>query len=148
MESDKKKLKREYRENPRPMGVFLIRNTVNDMVFVGAGLDLPGKINRHRFQLTMGNHPNRRLQADWNKHGSQSFTFEIFDQLSPQEDSQRDPREDIALLEQLCLEQLQPFGERCYNEPALTREDRLKRIAARRRADSDETGDERTDEDR
>lgn len=136
-ESDKKQLKREYRESQRPMGVFLIRNTVNDKVFVVVGQDLPGNINRHRFQLKMGVHPNRRLQTEWNEFGGESFTFEIFDQLTPREDSNYDYREDLMLLEQLCLEQLQPFGVRGYNEPKLSREDKLRRIAARRRADSE-----------
>ncbi|HEV7843177.1 MAG TPA: GIY-YIG nuclease family protein [Pyrinomonadaceae bacterium] len=132
MEKDKKRLKQEYRQTPRPMGVFLIRNNVNDKVFVGVSLDLPGIINRHRFQLTMGKHPNKRLQADWNEFGSESFAFEIFDQLSPRAEPEFDYRGELSYLEELWLEKLQPYDERGYNEPKLSREEKLRRMAAKR----------------
>jgi hypothetical protein len=113
------------------MGVFLIRNMVNEKVFVGVGLDLLGIINSHKFQLKMGVHRNKRLQSDWNKLGGESFAFEILDQLEPREDAGDDGRQDLAFLEELWLEKLQPFGERGYNKQKLTREERLRRIAAK-----------------
>jgi hypothetical protein len=132
MLKDKKRLKQEYKQNPRPMGVFLIRNMVNEKVFVGVSLDLAGIINRHKFQLTMGGHPNTRLQGEWNEYGSESFAFEILDQLNPQDKPDVDYREDLAFLEDLWLEKLQPYDERGYNERKLGREERLRRIAAKR----------------
>ena len=136
MDKSKKQLKQEYKQNHRPMGVFLIRNLVNDRVFVGVSLDLPGIINRHKFQLTMGKHPNARLQTDWNEHGSEKFSFEIFDELSPREDAQFNYREELEFLENLWLEKLQPYDERGYNERKLSREERLRRIAANRSSES------------
>jgi hypothetical protein len=135
MEQDKKRLKKEYRENPRPMGVFLIRNMVNDKVFVGVSSDLPGIINRHKFDLMRGGHRIKQLQAEWNEHGSENFTFEIFDQLTPRSDPNFNYREELAFLEDLWLEKLQPYGERGYNEPKLSREEKLRRIAANNRSD-------------
>jgi hypothetical protein len=132
MEKNNKRLKQEYKQNPRPMGVFLIRNMVNEKVFVGVGLDLQGIINRYRFQLTMGSHPNSRLQTDWNEYGSESFAFEIMDQLYPQDDPQSNYREDLSALEDLWLEKLQPYDDRGYNERKLSREEKLRRIAANR----------------
>ena len=128
---DKKQLKREYQQTPRPMGVFVIRNNLNDKVFVGSSLNLPGIINRHRFALERGLHANRRLQADWNEFGSDNFAFEIVDELSPGTDPQADHRKELAFLEDLWLERLQPYGERGYNEPKISREERLRRIAAK-----------------
>ncbi|HEV7857173.1 MAG TPA: GIY-YIG nuclease family protein [Pyrinomonadaceae bacterium] len=132
MDKDKKKLKQEYRQNPRPMGVFLIRNMVNEKVFVGVSLDLAGIINRHKFQLAMGNHTNTRLQLEWNEFGGESFAFEILDQLNPQDDPQFDYRKDLACLEDLWLEKLQPYDDRGYNTRKLSREEKLRRIAAHR----------------
>jgi hypothetical protein len=132
MLKDKKRLKQEYKQNPRPMGVFLIRNMVNEKVFIGVSLDLPGIINRHKFQLTMGNHPNTRLQSEWNEFGSESFAFEILDRLNPQDDPHFDYREDLAFLEDLWLEKLQPYDDLGYNERKLSREEKLRRIAANR----------------
>ena len=113
------------------MGVFSIRNMVSEKVFVGVGLDLMGIINSHKFQLKMGVHQNRRLQSDWNEFGSESFSFEILDQLEPREDASDDGRTDLAFLEELWLEKLLPFGSRGYNRRKLTREEKLRRIAAR-----------------
>ncbi len=130
--NDKKQLKREYQQTPRPMGIFLIRNNRNDKVFVGSSLNLPGIINRHRFSLERGLHANKALQADWNEAGGDNFAFEIVDELSASGHSEIDYRNELAFLEDLWLDRLQPYGERGYNEPKLSREERLRRIAAKR----------------
>lgn len=132
MKEKNKRLKKDYQSERRPMGVFLIRNMANEKVFVSVGLDLPGIINSHKFQLKMGVHRNRGLQSDWNELGGESFAFEILDQLEPREDMSDDGRADLAFLEELWLEKLQPFGSCGYNRPKLTREERLRRIAAKR----------------
>jgi hypothetical protein len=132
MESDNKRLKREFKENPRPGGVFLIRNTVNGKVLVGTGLDITGIINRYKFQLTKGSHHNKKLQAEWNEFGGEKFDFEIVDQLSSREGSASDQRAGLKLLEDLWLEKLQPFDERGYNERKQSMEEKLRRIAANR----------------
>lgn len=132
MKEKNKRLKKEYKLSRRPMGVFLIRNMVNDKVFVGVGLDLSGIINSHKFQLKMGVHRNRRLQSDWNEFGSENFAFEILDQLEPREETGDDGRKDLEFLEALWLEKLLPFGSRGYNKRKLTRAEMLRRIAAKK----------------
>jgi hypothetical protein len=132
MNEDKKRMKKDYQQTPRVLGVFLIRNNLNDKVFLAAGIDLHGLINRHRFQLTHRGHPNKQLQADWNELGSNNFAFEIVDELTPRADAGLDYRAEVASLEDLWLEKLQPFGERGYNQPKLSREEKLRRIAANR----------------
>lgn len=110
------------------MGVFLIRNNLSDKVFLESGLDLQGTINRHKFQLKNGIHPNKSLQADWNEFGSNGFAFEIVDELTPREGAEFDYRKELNFLEKLWLEKLQPFGDRGYNVPKLTRAEMLQRI--------------------
>src|SRR5262249_19574720 len=136
MSDKKRELKREYKLNHSPMGVYQIRNLVNDKVLIGAALNLPGIFNRHKFQLKVGNHPNAALQAEWNEFGAESFAFEILDELTPREDPCYDYREDLAFLEELWLEKLEPYGEpygnRGYNEKKKGREEMLRRIAQKR----------------
>jgi hypothetical protein len=127
---DRKDLKKNYQKSPRPMGVFQIRNTMNDKVFVAVGRNLPGIINRHRFQLIAGNHPNKSLQADWSRLGSQNFAFEILEEFIPPVDSQIDEAKELAFMEKLWLAKLQPYAERGYNEPKLSGEEKLRRISA------------------
>ncbi len=131
MKSTNKALKQQYRETPRPMGVFQIRNLVNEKVFLSKSLDLPGSLNRHRFQLQNGSHASAALQADWQAQGSAQFAFEILDELTPREATQEELREDLAFMETCWLEQLQPFDERGYNERPLSREVRLQMIMRR-----------------
>jgi len=131
MKEDNKLLKKSYQQNPPPMGVFLIRNNLSDRMFVGAALDLHGRINRYKFQLQHGSHPSKSLQSDWNELGSKNFAFEIVDELKPPNDPAFDARAELVVLENLWLEKLQPFGERGYNEPKLSRDERLRRIRTR-----------------
>lgn len=132
MKESNKQLKKDYQQNPRPMGILLIRNNQSDKVFLVSSPNLPGAINRHKFQLNAGGHPNKQLQADWNQLGSDTFAFEIVDELSLGSDLKQDYRGELTSLEDLWLEKLQPFGDRGYNLPKLSREEKLKRIASKR----------------
>ena len=112
---DRKALSREYKERRRPMGVYRVLNRVNGKALVGASLDLPAILSRHRFQLEAGVHPNRSLQADWQAHGAESFEFAVLDALEPPDRPDYNPTEDLQALEQLWLEKLSPFDDHGYN---------------------------------
>ncbi|HWQ36809.1 MAG TPA: GIY-YIG nuclease family protein [Blastocatellia bacterium] len=129
---NKKQLKREYQQTHPRMGIWQIRNLTDDRVLIGSSLNLPGILNRTRLQLQMGSHQSAALQADWNQYGSENFAFEILDELTPSADPQHDHRADLAFLEELWLEKLQPYGERGYNERKKSREEKLRQIASRR----------------
>ena len=129
MDSKKKERKREYILSPRPIGVFQIRNIVNEKVFLGSSLNLTGIFNRHQFQLRTGNHPNKGLQADWNQYGSDNFVFEILDELTPMEDPAYDYTSDLAFLEDWWLEKMKPYADRGYNERKMSKEEKLRKIA-------------------
>ncbi|MFN0083846.1 MAG: GIY-YIG nuclease family protein [Blastocatellia bacterium] len=138
MKEKNRELKREYRQTARQMGIWQIRNLVNEKALIGAALDLRGILNRHQFELRQGGHQNRTLQADWDRFGAENFAFEILDELTPSETPARNYREELLFLEDLWLDRLQPYGDREYNEPKKTREQRLHMIAenrARRRED-------------
>jgi hypothetical protein len=129
---DKKAAKLAYKASRRPMGVFQIRNTANEKVFVGSTVDLSAMFNRIRFQLYAGAHPNKALEADWMRYGTGKFEFEILEEVFPREDVNYDYAADLETLEDLWLEKLQPYGERGYNEPKKTREERLQMIRQNR----------------
>ena len=117
---DRKALLREYKETPRPMGVYQIRNTANGKLLVGSSVNLPAILNRHRAALNFGGHQNRELQKDWAEFGAEAFEFEVLDTLAPPERPDYNPSDDLKALEQLWLDKLSPYGERGYNpEPKL-----------------------------
>ena len=132
MNSRKKELKEQYQQTHTPMGVYQIRNLANEKVFVGAAMNLPGILNSNRLQLRAGNHPNKKLQAEWNELGGDRFVFEVLDELAATEGPGYDYRPDLAFLEELWLEKLQPYGERGYNDKKKGKEERLSEIAQRR----------------
>ena len=112
---DRKTLRRDYKEGRRPMGVFRVRNTANGKSLVGSSTNLPGMLNRQRWQLDLGTHPNRELQKDWNELGPDAFVFEVLDTLTAPEQPDYDPSDDLRALEQLWLDKLSPFERGGYN---------------------------------
>lgn len=110
-----KELKREYKERPKPAGVFQIRNLANGKVLLGSSRNLEGPLNAHKFMLTMGSHRNEALQKEWNEYGAKNFVFEILEVVKVKDDPDFNPDDELTLLEEIWLEKLQPFGERGYN---------------------------------
>lgn len=141
MNEQNKERKKAYKSEYRRMGILAIRNLVNDKVYLRAAQDLPGIINRARFELQMGSFVSKPLQAEWNQFGAEKFAFEILDELTPSDDPARDYRGELIFLEDMWLDQLQPFGERGYNEPKKSKEARLQMIA-RNRLDAQRANDE------
>ena len=107
---------RDYKETLPPAGVFRVRNTATGKSLVGSIANLPGTLNRQRFQLEHGSHPSRELQADWNALGSELFNFEVLDQLKPSDKPDYHPSVDLRVLKELWLEKLMSSGELLYRE--------------------------------
>ena len=78
---DKRQARREYKERKTPKGIFAIRCAGTSDVWVGASTHLDSERNGIWFQLRLGQHQNKRLQAEWNAKGEQAFTYEILETL-------------------------------------------------------------------
>ncbi|HAH60314.1 MAG: GIY-YIG nuclease family protein [Lentimicrobium sp.] len=112
----RKESKMDYKNRKFPMGVFRIVNNTNGKIYIGSSNDLSAAWNSHKFQLNAGLHPCLELQADWNRLGADKFTYEIVDEIKPDEKEMGDYIADIKALEEMLLEELQPFGEKGYNK--------------------------------
>ena len=55
---NRKELKDAYKQQKFKMGVFQIRNAVNQKILVESSINLDAIWNRYRFALNMGGHPN------------------------------------------------------------------------------------------
>lgn len=75
---------------------------------------MTGMLNRQRFQLEHGSHPDKELQKDWNAFGSDAFTFEVLDQLEPSKEPDYDISKDLRVLLQLWFDNLRKTGELFY----------------------------------
>lgn len=111
---DRRELLRQYRETALPAGVWAVRNLQSGKVLLGKSANLPGMLNRQRFQLEMGGHPVRELQSDWEALGPDAFAIEVLDTLEPTDDPAYDPAEDLAALLEMWVERLSLPAERTY----------------------------------
>jgi hypothetical protein len=116
VDADRKALRRQYKETIRPAGVFAVRNIVEDVLLIGTSPDLPGMLNRQRFQLDMGAHPSKRLLADWKRLGPDAFSFDVLDRLEASEDPDRDLKRDLATLRDMWLTKLAAEGQSLYTD--------------------------------
>ena len=105
-EIDRKARVRDYVNTPRPAGLFAVRNVRTGRLLIGSTPDLPGMLNRQKFQLGMGSHPDKELQADWKALGEDAFSFEVLDQLDLKDDANADPTEDLRALKAMWMEKL------------------------------------------
>jgi len=111
---DRKELIRKYKETPRTAGVYRVVHTDSGRALVGASVDAPSMLNRHRAQLRMGGHPKPELQKAWDAEGQDAFVFELLDTLEPSDDPDYDPKEDLQTLEGLWADKLALSSESTY----------------------------------
>lgn len=110
----RKELIRLYKEMKPEAGVYQIKNTKNQKVFVTSTVNLK-TMNGKRMMLDGGSHKNKKLQEEWNKFGGEAFLLEVLEILKEKEDGYFDKTGELKKLENKWLEKLQPYGEAGYN---------------------------------
>lgn len=56
-------------------GIYEIRNTLNNKVYIGSSISVNQRMAAHRNYLKRGKHFSRHLQESWNKSGAGAFRF-------------------------------------------------------------------------
>ncbi len=112
----KKELKNEYKLMKFPTGVYQITNTVNNKILIGCSTDLNAIWNRIRTQLKFGSFMIDEMQKDWNTYGEDKFRYEILSELKQDDPEKTDYSKDLKVLEEMYLEELQPYDESGYNK--------------------------------
>lgn len=90
-------------------GLYQIRNTINGWVYLGTASLFRNRFSDHLRRLRVGTHYNGPLQADFNSHGEDSFTFEVIALI-------RDPKVRLQIEEDAIR---LSFGPGCYNLSAV-----------------------------
>lgn len=116
--TDKRALRNGYKQSFVPIGVFAIRNTLNQRVYVGGSRNLEGAMNRARFELTSGAHRNAALQADWKRFGAEAFRFDVLDRVKESQQPDFDYEAELAALLAMWRDELPCYGDSGYNGPA------------------------------
>jgi hypothetical protein len=73
----RKEAVRKFKEQKPLLGAYAVRCIVTGNVWVGVSKNLDATKNGSWFSLRNGSHIEKSLQAEWNAHGEQSFTYEI-----------------------------------------------------------------------
>lgn len=113
---NKRELKKQYKETLPPMGIYRIENMINGKILIGGTKNLTGKANSFRFQLNQGTHRNKELQKDYIQFGEENFSFAVVDYLEPKDGPHYNYTNDLAVLEDMWLEKLQPYDGKGYNK--------------------------------
>ena len=100
-----KELKNQYKQQKSPMGVFQIKNKVNNKVLVDSSTDMLSKWNRHKAELKFGNHRNRSLQKDWKEYGEENFVFEVLSELKHNNEGNVNYKAELKVLEEMVIEE-------------------------------------------
>jgi hypothetical protein len=101
----RRELKADYKREARPMGVYAVRNLVTHVAYVGTATDLPGILNRHRFELKLGGHRNSDLARSHKECGPSAFVYEVLDKLEPKTEGGLDYASELETLLSLRMEQ-------------------------------------------
>lgn len=111
----KDELKQQAKEIKIQAGVFQIKNTVNQKVFIESTRNLK-TINGQQFSLEMGSHVNKELQKEWNEFGKEAFSIDVLEVLKKKEGEYYDEKDALAKLKDKWMEKLQPYGDKGYHK--------------------------------
>jgi hypothetical protein len=70
-----------YKERKPQVGIFAVRCPVTGEAWLGSSRTLDTQQNNIWFQLRMGGHRNRPMQAAWKAYGEAAFVFEVVERL-------------------------------------------------------------------
>ena len=86
------------------MGIYAVRNRASGHLLLGASRNVHAALNRARFELRMGKHADRVLQAQWNRSGVEGLAFEVLELVKEREDADFDYGAELKGLKQTCRE--------------------------------------------
>lgn len=76
---------RDFKEKKTVAGVYAIRCAVTGEAWVAGAPNVEPQHQRHWFGLRNGGHLNRVMQAAWNAHGGEAFSFEVLERLDDED---------------------------------------------------------------
>ena len=102
----RRELARQVRDGFPPMGVYAVRNLADGTVRVLASTNVPGTINRLRFELRMGNHRDVNLQRAWREQREAGVRIEELERVRERSDPAFDHHAELRTLHELWTQEL------------------------------------------
>ena len=89
-------------------GIYRIINIINGRYYIGSSNNVLRRFSEHKRDLQKNKHYNYILQKSWNKHGENSFLFEIIEIV--------ENIKELTIREQFYLDKIKPFNSKItYN---------------------------------
>lgn len=115
---DRKALKQQYLEVRSRAGIYAIHCLATGRALVASSANVEGTLNRHRFELRLGQHRNAQLRQDWREHGEACFVFEVVDRVKPREEPSFNEAAELQSLQALWREEFASRGRSAYGGTA------------------------------
>lgn len=117
--TDRKALKQQYLDVRSRAGVYAVHCLATGRALVAGSPNAEGTLNRHRFELRLGQHRLAALREDWRRHGEAGFAFEVLDRVRPRDDPHFDEAAELQALVELWREAFASRGvAACGNGPS------------------------------
>ncbi len=113
---DKKQIKKDYKLQKQPTGIFAVHNLADNKMFIGTSKDLPAVLRRFNFTLKMGSFPFDGLIEDYKKLGEKNFEVTVLDELEIKDEAEQEIDKELKALEEMWVEKLQKDGVTFYNK--------------------------------
>ncbi|CAN5709446.1 hypothetical protein BH10PSE18_BH10PSE18_43380 [soil metagenome] len=92
---------RQARDAFPPMGIYAIRDRASGHMLLGASRNVHAALNRAHFELRMGKHADRILQAEWNRSGADGLAFDVLELVKERANADFDYTGELKALEQM-----------------------------------------------
>jgi group I intron endonuclease len=71
-------------------GIYIIKNNINNKIYVGQTINFYTRWRNHKYHLNKGTHNNYYLQHAWDKYGEQNFIFKIIEECPKENLNERE----------------------------------------------------------
>lgn len=113
---NKKEIRKEYKNQKHPAGLYAVKNKPGNKMFIGTSINLPAKIRGITFELEMGSHTYDNLVNDYKLLGKENFEIFILDQIEVKDETERELKAELETLEAMWVEKLKSEGVTFYNK--------------------------------
>jgi hypothetical protein len=115
--SARKKIIDQYKQQKVAMGIYQLRNMENGKLFIESVSNLKSREFTLRMMLNDGRHPNRQLQKDWSRYGSDAFEYSVLDEVeAPPDVTPAAKKKQLNDMKLLWIDEKQPFDNAGYNK--------------------------------
>lgn len=103
--TSKKELKDQYKNRAIIGGIYGIKCSGNDAIWLRVATDMQGAKNRFQFSVSINSWPEPCMMEAWKKYGASSFSFEVLEEIQKKEtDTQKEYLQELDILLELWTE--------------------------------------------